>query len=111
MTVVVTERGKRGLLMWYKANQPALYNKLRARLPSEGGLSAFGLVDPAVIATPAPITRTWADTFKDVLTTVSQGYMTVQQVKAQQKIAHIQLQRAANGPPPLNINPVDYGIV
>lgn len=110
MTVVVRDRGKRGLLMWYKHNQPALYARIRARLPSDGGLSAFGLVDPATVATPAPVTRSWSDTFKDVLQTVSQGYLTKQQIDAQKKIANIQLQRAAAGQPPLDIDPAQYNL-
>jgi hypothetical protein len=110
MTVVVRERGKRGLLQWYKYNQPALYKRIIARLPSEGGLSAFGLVDPATIATPAPPTRSWTDTFQSVLQSVGQAYLTTQQVKAQSQIAKIQLQRASEGKPPLDINPAQYGL-
>lgn len=110
MTVIVRERGKRGLLQWYKYNQPALYKRIVARLPADGGLSAFGLVDPATIATPAPPTRSWADTFQSVLQSVGQAYLTAEQVKAQSKIANVQLQRAVNGQPPLDINPAQYGL-
>lgn len=108
--VIVRERGKRGLLQWYKYNEPRLYARIVARLPSDGGIAYFGAVDPATVATPAAPTRSWADTFKDVLATVSQGYLTTQQISAQKKIADIQLKRAIAGEPPLAIDPATYGL-
>ncbi len=108
MTTLVRERGKRGLLMYYKKNHPQLYARIRARLPD--GISAFGLSDPASVATEAAPTRSWADNFTDAIKVAAQGYLTVSQAKAQEKIADMQLKRAVAGQPPLNINTADYGL-
>ncbi len=111
MTVKITERGKRGFLLWVRANQPQLYARVKNRLPSGGGLSAFGLVDPATTATPAPVTRSFADTFKDLASVVAQSYLTREQAKGQQKILDAQLARAMAGQPPLDIDAARLNLI
>lgn len=111
MTVRIADRGKRGFLLWVKHNQPGLYEKARGKLPSANGMSAFGAAaDPAAVATPAAASDGWADSIKNVLTSVAQVYLTKEQAKAQNKILDLQLARAQAGQPPLDIDPVRFGV-
>lgn len=113
MTVRINDRGKRGFLMWVKHNQPGLYEKIRAKIPAPAGMSAFGLAlaDPASVATPAAASSGWADTLKNLTSSVAQLYLTREQTKAQNRILDLQLQRAMEGKSPLDIDPVKFGVI
>jgi hypothetical protein len=107
----INEPGQRGFLLWLKANQPRLYGALTKQLRT--GLSGLGLAVPSDIATSAPASpasSSWVDSIKDVVMTAAQTYLTKQQVDAQKKVLDIQLQRAQQGLPPLNLDLAQYGL-
>lgn len=110
--VKVTATGTRGFLEWLKANQPAVYNKVRPQLAKQAGgmLAGFGLTDPASTAAETPAPKSWTDSLKDIVLAASQAYLSREQIKSQSKILDVQLQRAQANLPPLDIDLQQYGI-
>lgn len=105
--------GMKGFFAWLAQKQPAIYARVMARL-RESQLSGLGITSPD--ETPAVANQTQAaapstaQKIKDVVLALSQGYLTVQQMRAQEKVLDMQLQRAKTGQPPLNLDMAQYGL-
>jgi hypothetical protein len=107
--------GMKGFLSWLAMTQPRTHEKLLAKVtsPSLSGLgftAAISAVTPAVLESTAPASASTADKVKDIILTLSQGYLTVQQMNAQKKVLDLQLARAKEGLPPLNLDMQQYGL-
>lgn len=108
---MITERGQKGFLIWMKKNLPRTYQGIAAELKRTSQLNGLALTaDPALIATPAPATSSFANTLKDLATVYAQSYLTKKQIDAQNQVLNIQLQRAQQGLAPLDINLEQYGL-
>lgn len=105
--VKINTPGTKGFLQWVKLALPKTYAGMRNELSTARGLSA---PDPAAVAAPTATSASWVDTFKEIANVAAQGYLTTQQIKAQQQIMTLQLQRAQAGLPPLAIDPTTYGL-
>jgi hypothetical protein len=108
--VVVTSRGQKGFFEWVKKALPKTYAGIRSELSQGAKLSGLGDVDPAAQATEAPGTSSLANTIRDIATVAGQVYLSTAQVKAQQQILNVQLQRMQAGLSPLPIDPTTYGL-
>ena len=111
MKMQIRETGTRGFLLWTKKNLPRTYAGISKELKSATRLAGMGLTaEPAVAATETPPTSSLVNTIRDVANMVGQVYLTREQLKAQQKVLDMQLQRAANGLPPADIDVTQYGL-
>lgn len=123
MPKVITTPGKKGFLLWMKANQPVLYDayakRMNTRAGTMKGLRGLGdgtdpynlaVADPVAATTAAPATSNWVDSIKSAFTGVAQIVLGGVQLNNQKKILDMQLQRAQQGLPPLNIDPATYGL-
>lgn len=99
--------GQRGFLQWMQLRQPKLYSMVSKELRG-AGLAGLGL--SPITATTAPVSSGWAQTLKDLATGLAQAYLTKEQLNAQQKVLDVQLQRAQQGLPPLDIDMAAYGM-
>lgn len=112
MTVYnIRTRGTKGFLEYTRRALPHVYKAVERELRSAGQLSGMGLVAPVSdVATEAPPSKTLADTIREIAQIAGQAYITREQMQAQDKILNLQLQRAQQGLPPLNIDPVQFGL-
>lgn len=109
--VVVSTPGTKGFFQWMQRAMPRTYVGVKRELSRNSpGLKGFGLVDPATTTSTAAPSSSLADTIREIATVAGQAYLTTQQVKAQQQILNIQLQRAQQGLAPLAIDPTTYGL-
>jgi hypothetical protein len=127
------DSGIRGYLQWLQRAQPRLYREVRAKLPKmhlaglAGNTANLGMGDvtfspvkipdlattlqmPNIGMTPANTSAGTLETIKNIVTTAAGAYLTAQQLKAQNEITRIQLDRARQGLPPLDIDPARYGL-
>lgn len=102
----ITATGTRGFLQWLQVNQPAIYRKARPAIAKQAGsaLAGLGLTDPTATASETPAPKSWTDSLKDIVLAASQAYLSTQQIKTQQKVVDLQLQRAQAGMAPLDID-------
>lgn len=110
--VAVTTPGAKGFFEWMQRALPQTYKGVRREFSSASGVSGMGLVapDPATAASTAPMTPSFMDTIREMAQVAGQAYLTTQQVKAQQQILNVQLDRQARGLAPLAIDPTTYGL-
>lgn len=119
--MTIQAKGAHGFLLWLKNRQPWLYARVKDRLtvPNLKGLgidindtqlTAINL-DTGLIPQPTvAATSGWSNTIQNVLTTAASAYLTKTQLDAQKKILNMQLDRARQGLPPLDIDPSQYGV-
>ena len=111
MTIVaVSTPGTKGFFQWMARAMPQTYAGVKKELSTSRGLQGLGDVDPLATATTAAPSSTLVDTIKDIANVVAQGYLTSQQIKSQQQILNVQLDRAQRGLPPLALDPQTYGL-
>ncbi len=67
-------------------------------------------LDPIATASTSPAPSSWVNNISALVQTASQAYLTKAQIDAQTQLTNTQLARAAQGLPPLNINPANYGL-
>jgi hypothetical protein len=103
-------KGTKGFFIWLRANMPRVYQDVRKEFRDTARLSGIGLADPVATATEAPPSSTLVQTIKDIANIAAQGYLTREQIKAQQQILNLNLQRAQQNLPMLNIDPAQYGL-
>lgn len=97
--------GPEGFLKWVEDHDPALYMKIRSFLDAQGLTSSAtvsGLGDDAgtVLDPSTPVaggSGSWADALKTIVPTLVQGYN-------QQRILSLQIDRAKQGMPPLDLS-------
>jgi hypothetical protein len=99
----LSKTGIEGLVEWLRKYQPALLARVGPKL-QQMQLSGLGLVDDA------STTSTFADTLKQLLTTGASVYLTKTQLDAQKRIIDLQVARAQQGLPPLDIDPTTAGV-
>ena len=74
-------------------------------------LSGLGdIFDPPTQSSEQPVSSSLASTIRDIAQVVGQVYLTKEQMQAQQQILNIQLQRAQQNLPPLDIDLARYGL-
>lgn len=116
MLVRVKTRGTKGFFEWMQQALPRTYAGVKQELSAAQGAAVglrgvgFVAVEPVKTATEAPVTSSLANTIRDIATVVGQAYLSREQIKAQQNILNLQLQRAQQGLPPLPIDPSTYGL-
>lgn len=113
MTAVnIQARGTKGFFQYIRRAMPRTYAHIERELRSTGQLQGMGLTAPTVaaVATETPPSSSLVDTIKELATVAGQVYLTREQMQAQQQILNVQLQRAQQGLPPLNIDPTTYGL-
>lgn len=108
--------GMRGFFLWLRDANPALYAKAMPRVRSGHTLAGLGFTNtsaalPVDAQETGPAKPGVAQTISSILQTVASGYLTAQQVKNQQKVLDMQLQRAQQGLPPLDVDLRQYGMV
>lgn len=101
--------GMKGFLAWMAREQPIMHERLLNRIHS-GTLGDIGLTAPVNTESTQPVSSSVADTIKNTLMALSQGYLTYEQTRAQSKVLDLQLQRAKQGLPPLDINTESFGV-
>ena len=101
--------GMKGFLAWMAREQPMLHERLLTRIQS-GTLGDMGSTAPVNTESTQPVSSSLADTIKNTIMALSQGYLTYEQTKAQSKVLDLQLQRAKAGLPPLDINSESFGV-
>lgn len=102
--------GTKGFLLWLKDRQPYLYRKIEKKIPAPQ-LAGLGGMDPLVTtASSSPASSTIVDALKNLVLGAGQVLLTKEQLKAQQKIVDLQLERARAGLPPADIDPTQYGL-
>ncbi len=108
---LIKSTGARGYLEWLKMNQPLIYRGISNKLtqPNLSGMGADN-IDPIAIASTAPAQQSWIDNIKQLVQGAASIYLTKTQLDQQSKITDLQLQRARQGLPPLNIDPTSYGL-
>jgi hypothetical protein len=106
----ITTGGTRGFLMWLQQRQPYLYGRIRDRIPAPQ-LAGLGGTDPLIASAPTSSTsNSIVEGLKTLLLGAGQVLLTKEQMKAQQKIIDLQLERARAGLPPADIDPTQYGL-
>jgi len=109
--VTVQARGTKGFLEFVKKAFPKTYRAIDNELRASGQLSGLGLTTPVTaVATEAPPSSSLVGTIKEIANVAAQAYLTREQIKSQQQILNVQLQRAQQGLPPLAIDPTTYGL-
>lgn len=107
---LITSTGVQGFLQWLKTAQPYLYRKIEKKLPAPqlAGLGADDalIASASTAATPSSIT----DILKNLVLGAGQVLLTKEQLKAQQKILDLQLERARAGLAPADIDPTLFGL-
>jgi len=113
MTVItqpIVATGAQGFLQWLKDRQPYLYGRIAKRIPAPQ-LAGLGGLDPVITtASTQPTSSTIVDALKTLVLGAGQVLLTKEQLKAQQKIVDLQLERARAGLAPLDIDPTEYGL-
>jgi hypothetical protein len=106
----ISATGVQGFLQWLKTAQPYLYKRIEKQLPAPQ-LAGLAGVDPLIgTASTAPTSSTISDILKNLVLGAGQVLLTKEQLKAQQKIVDLQLERARAGLPPADIDPTQYGL-
>lgn len=105
---------------WFRQNIPGFKQAMDRASPNvRAGLAGLSIVGPSddSSATPSTAVATtndfdWGGLVKDLGTAASQYMMTSAQIKANQQITNLQLQRAAQNLPPLSLSTLQqqYGI-
>lgn len=105
--------GIKGYMAWIQSKNPRLFRVAmeRVRNPSLAGLGFSGDAGQVAeaAATAAPTTPSVAQKLRDILLAAGQTYLTVEQVRAQQKVLDMNLKRAQQGLAPLDVNLPQYG--
>lgn len=104
----INTTGAAGFLDWLRVKWPRMYQEVKHKIPK--GMSGFGETTSTTAASTTGTSPTWMQTVQNIVTAAGQAWLTKEQVEAQQKILKMQLDRAANGLAPLDIDPRDYGI-
>lgn len=105
--------GTKGFFEWLKDKQPQLYAKVAEGFqPPQVGVGGMYDIaeDPATKTTETPMSTGIMSSITNLVNVAAQGYLTKQQMDAQKQLLDVQLQRASQGLPPLNINPAQYGL-
>ena len=107
--------GLRGFFNWMRVKDPRMYALAMPAIKTRSALSGLGITGDAATAAASvsesgPVAPSITDKVKDILTTLSQAYLTNEQLKAQRKVLDFQLKRAQQGLPPLDINMSQYGL-
>lgn len=113
MTVIaVRSRGTKGFMEFLRRAVPRTYQHIERELHATGHLKGLGLTAPSVaaVSSETPPSKSLVDTIKEMANVAAQAYLTREQAQAQRQILNIQLQRAQNGQPPLEIDPTTYGL-
>lgn len=109
--MAITATGTKGFLQWLKVSMPALYAETQKEFKGAANLQGLGFLgDVVAAATEAPASKTFSQTIQDLATMVGQVYLTKEQLAAQRQVLTMQLQRAQAGLPPLDIDPLQYGV-
>lgn len=133
----ISETGARGFLLWLKSEPAtaAIYKRIEPQLKAlaakaKTGTASFGglgdvttdftpTIDLSTLtpqvpvisdATTAPASGGFVDTLKNLVSTAGAALLTAQQLKTAQKVTDMQLQRAQQGLPPLNIDTASLGL-
>lgn len=109
-TIAVREKGTKGFLLFVKKAFPTTYRVMRQQLQTGARLSGLGITDPTKTASEAPMSKSLADTLRDIAQVAAQTYLTKKQIDAQNRILNVQLQRAQSGQELLPIDPATYGL-
>lgn len=108
---IITTPGTQGFLMWLRERQPYLYRRIKGKIATEPTLGDVVGADRLVAtAQPAAPTSSTADFLKNLVLGAGQVLLTKEQLKAQQKILDLQLERARQNLPPADIDPTQYGL-
>lgn len=100
--------GAAGFIAWLERYQPDL---LRIARPRALGAQLAGLGQDIAAGTTSSTTGgTMLDVLKNAVTIASQAYLTKTQLDAQKRILDLQVARAQQGLPPLDIDPGAYGV-
>lgn len=107
--------GLKGFFLWLQSHNPRLYAVampgIRSPSLSGLGLTADAAQIPVAAQETGAVKPSITDRIREILAVAAQTYLTAQQVKAQQKVLDMQLQRAQSGLPPLDIDMAAYGAV
>lgn len=103
--------GMKGFTAWLAQAQPAVHARFIKHV-TRPALHGLGITSPDIVAVEStqPVAKSTADKVKDIVMALSQGYLTVQQMNAQKKVLDLQLERARQGLPPLNLDMQQYGL-
>jgi hypothetical protein len=106
----ISATGMQGFLLWMKDRQPYLYARVSKKIPAPQ-LAGLGGADPLITtASTAPASSSTLDIIKNIVLGAGQIFLTKEQLKAQQKIVDLQLERVRAGLPPADIDPTQYGL-
>lgn len=109
--MAIQARGVKGFLQWLKVSLPNVYREAEKEFNGSAQLQGLGFLgDVLATASEAPATKTFSQTLQDIATIAGQVYLTREQLQAQRQVLDMQLQRAQQGLPPLNIDPSQYGV-
>lgn len=100
--------GAAGFLQWLQRYQPQLYAQIKGQLPKN--MAGFGEVATTSAASTQGASPSWLQTVQNIIGAAGQAWLTKQQVDAQKDILRMQLDRAASGLAPLDIDPSKYGL-
>lgn len=117
----IKETGLKGYFKWLKQNQPRVYADVKKKLPANSGLGDTTISptqpfnwqssgDLSTAASSGAASTTTTSALQNLITAGAQAYLTATQLKAQAQLTKIQLQRAAEGKAPLDVNVSDYGL-
>lgn len=104
--------GTKGFFEWLKDKQPELYARVAQGFQSpQNGVGDVAIAeDPATASSTTPMSSGVMSSISNLVNVAAQAYLTKSQMDAQKSLLDVQLQRAAQGLPPLNINPSQYGL-
>lgn len=103
--------GTKGFFVWLRRSMPRVYADVKREFTDNAQLSGLGLSsDPVAMSSEAPPSSTLVQTIKDIANVAAQAYLTREQMQAQERILNMQLTRAQQGLPLLNIDPVQMGV-
>lgn len=107
--------GMKGFFVWLRDANPRLYAVAMPGVRSPQlhglGLTSDAAQIPIAAQSTEAVKPSIADRIREILAAAAQTYLTTQQVRAQQKILDMQLQRAQSGLAPLDIDMSKYGAV
>jgi hypothetical protein len=106
----ITTGGTQGFLLWLQQRQPYLFERIRGKIPAPQ-LSGLGGTDAVIASAPTgSASNSIVEGLKTLLMGAGQVLLTKEQLKAQQQILEMQLDRARAGLPPADIDPTAYGL-
>lgn len=107
----INARGTKGFLEWMRSNLPRTYAGVKNEFSRVTRLQGLGLIpDPITTASETAPSSSWAKTLQEVAQVAAQVYLTKEQVQAQNRVLNMQLQRAQQNLPPLDINLSQFGL-